>query len=448
MMVLPPGYVILVGLKVRDLDLIEMLATSFGIWVGTLTAISVALNLTGSVVKDPDCKQLKVVLVHNSAMWYRLPFFKALAQLYDLVIFFTDASSVEGLEGVNYEILRRPLKSLRAISFLQADVFVPGLVFRLMVRDYDVVVGGLFDIASFVIAKMRRKPFILWSETWHFSERESFTFRLLCPLLKFFISHADAVLVPSQMHKKETISLGARDTKTFIMPNVSNVHVISSDYRKAEELGSKLALKGKRIILYVGRLIESKGVQYLIEAVATLVSESDDIALVCVGGGPFREQLELLCKELRVGERVLFSGRVDLDTTRNAYLVPYFLLCDVCVVPSFFLRGMPDPCPLVVNSAMNCGKAVIATTAVGCVYDKINNGFNGFIVPEKDSGALYAALKAVLADPATAKAMGEASREVIEAGFTYSHMIRGFQKAISSLMVRDKQSYEGSKIPA
>ena len=44
---------------------------------------------------------------------------------------------------------------------------------------------------------------------------------------------------------------------------------------------------------------------------------------------------------------------------------------------------MPDPCPLVVNDAMNCGKAVIATTAVGCAYDKINNGVNGFVVPEK-----------------------------------------------------------------
>jgi hypothetical protein len=45
---------------------------------------------------------------------------------------------------------------------------------------------------------------------------------------------------------------------------------------------------------------------------------------------------------------------------------------------------------------MNCGKAVIATTAVGCACDKTNNGINGFIFPGKDSGALYASLKAVL----------------------------------------------------
>ncbi len=48
-LVLLPGYLILVGLKVRDLDVIETLATSFGTGVGVLTAISVALSLTGSV---------------------------------------------------------------------------------------------------------------------------------------------------------------------------------------------------------------------------------------------------------------------------------------------------------------------------------------------------------------------------------------------------------------
>jgi glycosyltransferase involved in cell wall biosynthesis len=387
--------------------------------------------------QKPNRKQLKVVFVHNRAMWYRLPFFKALAKLYDLVIFFTDATSVEGLQGVKHEVLKRSLKNSSGISFLQADVFAPGLIFRLIMRQYDVVVGGLFDIATFVIVKTRRKPFILWSETWHVSERETISFKLVSHFFRFVISHSDAVLVPSQMHKAETISLGALATKTFIMPNVSNMSVVSSDYRKAEELRSRLALEGKRTILYVGRLAESKGVQYLIEAFAKLAAERNDIALVCVGEGPFREQLELQCRNLHIDERVLFSGWVELDVKRNAYLVPYFLLCDVCVVPSIFVRGMPDPCPLVVNDAMNCGKAVIATTAAGSAYDMIKNGINGFVVREKDSAALCNAIKAVLADPGTAKAMGEASKKVIESGFTYSHMVSGLQSAVSSLTVAD-----------
>src|SRR5664280_220305 len=142
-----------------------------------------------------------------------------------------------------------------------------------------------------------------------------------------------------------------------------------------------------------------KGVQYLIPAFAKLAAERGDIALICIGDGPFRERLESLCKELRVERDVHFTGRIDLDIERNKYLVPYYLLSDVCVVPSVFVRGMPDPWALVVNDAMACGKAVIATTAVGSAYSMIKSGTNGFVVPDRDSAALYAALKAVLADP-------------------------------------------------
>ena len=306
-----------------------------------------------------------------------------------------------------------------------------------MVRDYDVVVGGMFDIASIIIAKIRRKPFILWSETWHFSERQSFTFRLVKPVFRFLISHSDAILVPSQMFKDEKMSLGAPEKKTFIMPNVSNVCVMASDYSEAEKLRVNLGLNKKRGILFVGRLHELKGVQYLLEAFAKLVAERDDIALICVGDGPHRERLQSLCKALRIDGHVHFIGWVHPEVTRNKYLIPYYLLCDVLVVPSIFLRGKPEAWGLVVNEAMGCGKAVIATTAVAAAYAMIKNGVNGFIVSEKDSGALYAALKAVLADPATAEAMGEASRKVVEAGFTYSHMVDGFQEAISSLTGAD-----------
>jgi glycosyltransferase involved in cell wall biosynthesis len=386
--------------------------------------------------KRPNRKQLKVVLVHSRAMWYRLPFFKALAQLYDLTIFFTEASSVEGLHGVKYELLRGPLRNWIASPFLQGDVDSPGLIFRLIVGDYDVVVGGLYDIASFIIAKIRRKPFILWSETWHFLERETFAFRLVRPVLRFLISNSDAILVPSQMFKEEKTSLGAPENKTFVMPNASNVYVTASDHSKAEELRIKLALNEKRGILFVGRLSEQKGVQYLIEAFAKLAAERDDVALICVGDGPFRERLQSLCEALHVEERVHFAGWVDLDIERNEHLVPYYLLSDLCVVPSISWRGWPDAWVLVVNEAMACGKAVIATSAVGAADAMIKNGINGFIVGEKDAGALYTAMKAVLADPATAQAMGEASKKVIEAGFTYSHMVSGFQSAISSVTLR------------
>ena len=170
------------------------------------------------------------------------------------------------------------------------------------------------------------------------------------------------------------------------MPNVSNVCVTASDYSEAEKLRVNLGLNKKRCILFVGRLVESKGVQYLLEAFAKLVAERDDVALICVGDGPLRDRLQSLCKALHVEQHVHFTGPVDLDIKRNKHLVPYYLWSDVCVVPSIFLRGMPDPWVLVVNEAMGCGKAVIATSAVGAAHAMIKNGVNGFIVLRKMAG--------------------------------------------------------------
>jgi glycosyltransferase involved in cell wall biosynthesis len=61
--------------------------------------------------------------------------------------------------------------------------------------------------------------------------------------------------------------------------------------------------------------------------------------------------------------------------------VPHYLWSDVCLAPSVFVRGIPDPKVLVVNAAMGCGRAVIAVTAVGSAYSMIKSGTNGFVVP-------------------------------------------------------------------
>ncbi len=128
-------------------------------------------------------------------------FFRTLAQLYDLTIYFSDTDSVSRLEVVNYEVLRRYLKNWRSISTVLGNIAVPGLIPRVLSKNYDVVVGSLFDPTTFFIAKIRRNPFILWSETWHFSARESFAFKLLRPFFRFLISHSVSFTLNSSAFK-------------------------------------------------------------------------------------------------------------------------------------------------------------------------------------------------------------------------------------------------------
>jgi len=107
----------------------------------------------------------KILFIQNKAMWYRIPFFNKLAKDYCIKLLFTDEKKVEGLEA-KYKILRRYGVYPFSVSF--------GLIPALIRERYDIVVfpsmdfpGELIDnILCFVIARLMRKPYIIWSERW------------------------------------------------------------------------------------------------------------------------------------------------------------------------------------------------------------------------------------------------------------------------------------------
>ena len=184
------------------------------------------------------------------------------------------------------------------------------------------------------------------------------------------------------------------------------------------------SLKAKKVILYFGRLIKRKGVDYLIRAFAKLAREYNDVVLIIAGEGDEKRNLQDLCRELNIYDKVHFTGFVKEEDKAM-----YFIACDVFVCPSVTL-GMPEIWGIVVNEAMSVGKPVIATTAVGSAYDLVKNGINGFIVPERDIDALYRAMKLILGNNALMIRMGKESRKIIEKEFTPYHAFQSLDKVI------------------
>jgi glycosyltransferase involved in cell wall biosynthesis len=372
----------------------------------------------------------KILFIHNTAVWYRRPFFRKLSEIYDVKFIFTQlqlqkdvygveiANRIEGLEVVNYKVLNSNICGKH------------GLIKDLLSHDCDVIVdslGSIETVLSFSIAKLRGKPIMLWSEEWGWREK-SLRRRLNSPVVDFIVSHSEAMLVPGTKHREHVLSSGASPDRVFIMPNASNLIASEKHYQDKQKLKEKLHIGAKKVVLYAGRLVKRKGVEYLIEAFSKLRKEADDIVLIIVGEGECRGELELKSKVLNIEDHVYFAGSVD-----NSQLPPYYLLCDVCVVPST-TYGMGDPWVFVVNEAMHCGKPVIATDAVGAAFDMIKNGQNGFVVPERDSNALYEAMKMILSDPGLQEEMGKQSKRIIEEGFTYEHMVEGFMKALNHVL--------------
>lgn len=151
-------------------------------------------------------------------------------------------------------------------------------------------------------------------------------------------------------------------------------------------------------ILTVGRLSAEKGHADLFEAVASL----KDARLVVVGDGPERAKLERQAS--RLGRVVMTGHRADV--------APFYAAATVFALPSHS-EGSPN----VVLEAMAAGVPVVAT-AVGGVPEILDNGRTGLLVPPRDPVAMAAAIRRLLTEPETRRALAAAASAEVEAHYT------------------------------
>lgn len=384
----------------------------------------------------------KILFVHNTIAPYIRPFFLGLSQVYDVQFIFTDIQiskdmynvetpeKSDGLDSMAYRTRRRYFRSISPSG-------IPlGLLADLFRERCDAVVatlGTVEMVLGFLGARLKRKPFILINGVWGWKGKYEKK-ELGTTIARLIVPRTDAVVVPGTKHKEYVIALGAHPDKVFIMPYASNIVIKEDDYQEAKRIRDALNIGTKKVALYVGRLVKQKGVNYLLEAFSMIRKEREDVTLLIVGDGDARAGLETLAGSLGIKDSVYFTGFVSNDR-----LAAYFLAGDICVVPSI-MYGQADVWVRAVNDAMYAGKPVVTTNAVGAAFDMIEDGENGFIVPERDSLALYRAMKKIISQSGLAQKMGEKSKSIVSEGFEYRHMIAGFKQAVDAVLRGKYQS--------
>ena len=159
------------------------------------------------------------------------------------------------------------------------------------------------------------------------------------------------------------------------------------------------------VILYVGRLSEKKGVEFLLAAMATEPLRSMKASLVIIGGGPLEDRLHGLCRDLELGDRVRFLPPCD-----HASLGRHIAAADVLCLPSVVTSGGDrEGRPTVLVEAAACGIPAVASD-VGGVRDWIDPGHNGLLVPPADPSALAQSLAGLLKQPENVRRMGDTAR--------------------------------------
>ena len=166
---------------------------------------------------------------------------------------------------------------------------------------------------------------------------------------------------------------------------------------------------GAMRIAAAGRLVETKGFQYL---VAALKDVGFPFQLTIVGDGPLRRALKKAAAAAGISDRTRFAGTVS-----NEEVFGVLSESDVFVMPSVIGRnGDRDGIPNVLLEAMAAGLPVIASRISG-IPEAVIDGRTGILVPERDAGAISAALQGLWGSPEQAARLGQAAAEFVRANF-------------------------------
>jgi glycosyltransferase involved in cell wall biosynthesis len=182
---------------------------------------------------------------------------------------------------------------------------------------------------------------------------------------------ADACLAYGTRHVRDLLRMGVDPARTVVAP-------ISALAPERPPQRESLRTPPQARFLFVGRLIESKGLDILLEAFR-LVDEGE---LWIAGDGPLRKSV---AKAAAGDRRIRLLGYVDGRTLADVYA-----RADALIVPSLY-----EPWGLVVHEGLAHGLPVIATDQVGAADDLIETGVNGYVVPAGSPEATAAAMRQV-----------------------------------------------------
>lgn len=321
---------------------------------------------------------------------------KALGEYFDVTVLVPatpgakDQEVLEGIKVIRYhyfpvhkwETLCYPgaivprIKEKKIRGLLVPFVFA-GLWYKLLriLPEYDYV-HAHWLIPQGIVQSFFKKPYLV---TGHGGDVTSLNKGVVKKLKIRCLKNASKITVVSKALKDEVEKL---------VPN-ADVQILSmgcdtSKFGEEHHVDNYYQQNGKKVVLFVGRLAEKKGVTYLIEAMKDV-----DAKLMIVGEGPLKQQLKEQAKEQ--GDKMVFLG-----SKSHTELPKLYASADLFVGPSVTAKdGDKEGLGLVFLEAMASGTPVIGSNSGG-IPEIIEDGVNGFLVEERDSKGLAEMINVVL----------------------------------------------------
>lgn len=310
----------------------------------------------------------------------------------------------ESLNGV-------PITRVGSIGRVGAVQVCPSFPLWLARAQKDVIVihePNPIALASYFLVRPRA-PLLVWfhSEVVRTKWRYNLFYR---PFLRFALQRASRIIVSSPSLANQAAALREFRAKCVVIPfglDAARLEPAPDTAPEAEAIRQRYP---GPLVLFVGRMVDYKGVDVLLRAVVGV-----EATTLFVGDGPRRGALEELAVDLGLGGRAVFLG--DVDDRRMSAL---YQACDLFVLPSV---TRAEAFGLVQLEAMAAGKPVVSTSVPTGVPWVNQHGRTGLVVRPGEVPPLRDAIVRLLRDPELRSRMGREGRARVSTDFTIARMV-------------------------
>lgn len=304
------------------------------------------------------------------------------------------------------------------------SIVSPKLLYYLLSGNFDVIHANqlptAFSLIGSVAAKLKGKKLII---THHgFLPNLNIKAKILSLIMSKFV---DAITVQSE-YTANFYKPFVNEKKIRILPNGIDTHFYSPKKLNTDFI-QRFKRDNEQIVLYVGRLLPSKGIDTLVSSISIL-SNKLNVKLIIVGEGPFREYIENLVKKLNLTDRVILTGFI-----KDEDLPYYYTLADVLVLPSVYYdcfggyNAEPEAFGLVLAEAMACGTPTIATKVGGIPY-WIKDNLNGLLFSPGNAEELSKSIYNLLTDSELYEKIIENASNELKMKYSLSVVVKKLEK--------------------
>ncbi|MDY7116718.1 glycosyltransferase [Halomonas sp. SSL-5] len=384
----------------------------------------------------------EVALIPDRFAHYRYPVFKKLTQLggekYSLHIYADAKQDESGIDipplqyvGNNLAeggVCWQPVSSMfvRGICFWQT-----GLLKLAASNKYDVLVfwGDAYRLSTWLsafLARVRGKKVVFWSHGLYGKES-----RLKLFIRKIFYRIPHAMLLYGYHSKALLVSEGFDEELLYVINNSLDVEHQATSYQRALTNSSFSGVNVKEelgvdcLIIFVGRIVESKKIELILDCVKSINSSGEmSLGALFVGGGDYRSNLESLSLKLNISDKVRFYGPCyDHDI-----LAALYMQSDICVSPG--------------NVGLTAMQSLIFGTPVVTHNDmmhqmpeseSVREGITGALFSRDDVNSLVAAVKRCLKYIDDGLVTEKTCRELIFSEYTPEYQAKVFHEMLDGL---------------